>query len=43
MKILLTGFDPFGKDVVNPAWEAVNKTSNQIGNVDNYLKEILTH
>lgn len=34
MKILLTGFDPFGKDVVNPAWEAVNKTSNQIGNVE---------
>ena len=34
MKILLTGFDPYGKDVVNPAWEAVNKTSNQIGNVE---------
>lgn len=23
MKILLTGFDPFGGESVNPAWEAV--------------------
>lgn len=23
MKIILTGFDPFGEDTVNPAWEAV--------------------
>ena len=23
MKILLTGFDPFGGEIVNPAWEAV--------------------
>ena len=23
MKILVTGFDPFGGETVNPAWEAV--------------------
>ena len=23
MKIVLTGFDPFGGESVNPAWEAV--------------------
>ena len=25
MKILLTGFDPFGGETVNPAWEAVSR------------------
>ena len=23
MKILLTGFEPFGKESINPSWEAV--------------------
>jgi pyroglutamyl-peptidase len=34
MKILLTGFDPFGGEPINPAWEAVNLVSNQIGDID---------
>lgn len=25
MKILVTGFDPFGKETLNPAWEAVRR------------------
>ena len=30
MKILLTGFDPFGGEKVNPAWEAVKKVRDEI-------------
>lgn len=30
MKILLTGFDPFGGDNINPAWEAVRLVPTQI-------------
>lgn len=32
MKILLTAFDPFGGDKINPAQEAVRKVRDQIGN-----------
>lgn len=34
MKILVTGFDPFGKDVINPAIEAVNKLADTIDGVE---------
>ncbi|HBN97653.1 MAG TPA: pyroglutamyl-peptidase I, partial [Firmicutes bacterium] len=27
MKVLLTGFDPFGGESINPAWEVVKKVS----------------
>ena len=30
MKILVTGFDPFGGESINPALEAVKKISNNI-------------
>ncbi|MFV0560998.1 MAG: pyroglutamyl-peptidase I [Enterococcus sp.] len=30
MKVLVTGFDPFGGDKVNPAYEAVKKMPNEI-------------
>ena len=30
MKILLTGFDPFGGEKVNPAWEAVKQVRDEI-------------
>lgn len=30
MKVLVTGFDPFGKDTINPAWEAVKRLPNEI-------------
>lgn len=32
-KILLTGFDPFGGEAVNPAWEAVSRLPVQLGSV----------
>lgn len=31
MKILITGFDPFGGETVNPAWEAVKRLPDRIG------------
>ena len=31
MKLLITGFDPFGGESVNPAWEAVKALPDQIG------------
>ena len=30
MKVLLTGFDPFGGEAVNPAQEAVQRVSDNI-------------
>ncbi len=30
MKILLTGFDPFGGETINPSWQAVCKTAEKI-------------
>lgn len=30
--LLITGFDPFGGETVNPAWEAVKRLPEQIGN-----------
>ena len=31
MKILITGFQPFGGQRVNPAWEAVKKLPDVLG------------
>ena len=30
-KILITGFDPFGGETINPAWEAVKSLPDQLG------------
>lgn len=30
-KLLITGFDPFGGETINPSWEAVNLLPDQIG------------
>ncbi|MBE6960124.1 MAG: pyroglutamyl-peptidase I [Ruminococcaceae bacterium] len=30
-KLLITGFDPFGGEQINPAWEAVNALPEQVG------------
>lgn len=30
-KLLITGFDPFGGECVNPSWEAVSRLPQQIG------------
>ncbi len=31
MKILVTGFDPFGGETVNPSWEAVKRLPHRMG------------
>ena len=30
MKVLITGFDPFGGESINPAWEAVKLLPDEI-------------
>ena len=30
-KLLITGFEPFGKDRINPSWEAVKRLPDVIG------------
>lgn len=34
MKVLITGFDPFGGEKINPAWEAVKRVSDKIEGAD---------
>ena len=34
MKILVTGFDPFGGETINPAWEAVRRLPEKIGEAE---------
>ncbi len=34
MKILFTGFDPFGGEPINPSWEAVKNMKDSIGSAD---------
>lgn len=34
MKLLITGFDPFGNENINPAWEAVKLLPSKIENVE---------
>ncbi len=41
-KLLITGFDPFGGASVNPAWEAVKKLPDQIGQYELCKLEIPT-
>ena len=42
MKVLLTAFDPFGEDKVNPALEAVKLVPSKIGTVDIVKLEVPT-
>ncbi len=42
MKILVTGFDPFGGDSINPAFEAVRKIPKNIAGADIEILEIPT-
>lgn len=42
MKILITGFDPFDKDVINPAYEAVKKLPDTIKDAQIIKLEIPT-
>jgi pyroglutamyl-peptidase len=41
-KLLITGFDPFGGETVNPAWEAVKKLPDSITDYTLYKLEIPT-
>lgn len=42
MKILVTGFDPFGGETVNPAWEAVSRLPGQIGGAETIKLQLPT-
>jgi pyroglutamyl-peptidase len=42
MKILVTGFDPFGGDTINPAIESVKRLPDRIGNAEIIKLEIPT-
>lgn len=41
-KLLITGFDPFGGEKINPAWEAVKRLPDRIGDVTLYKLQIPT-
>ncbi len=41
-KLLITGFDPFGGDVINPSWEAVRLLPDNLGEYDITKLEIPT-
>lgn len=42
MKLLLTGFDPFGGEPINPAWEAVKLVADKVGDVEVVKLEVPT-
>lgn len=42
MKILVTGFDPFGTDSINPSIEAVKKLPSTLGNAEIITLEVPT-
>ncbi len=42
MRILLTGFDPFGGETINPAYEAVQMVSDSAGGADIVKLEVPT-
>lgn len=33
-KLIITGFEPFGRDSINPSWEAVDRLKDRIGDCD---------
>lgn len=42
MKVLVTGFDPFGGEKVNPSWKAIEKLPDEIGRAEIIKEEIPT-
>ncbi len=42
MKVLITGFDPFGGEKINPAYEAVKRIDNTINGVEILKRKIPT-
>ena len=41
-KLLITGFDPFGGETINPSWEAVKRLPDNIGEYTLYKLQIPT-
>ena len=41
-KLLITGFDPFGGESINPSWEAVKRLPDTVGNYELYKLQIPT-
>ena len=41
-KLLITGFDPFGGESLNPSWEAVKRLPNTVGEYQLYKLQIPT-
>lgn len=41
-KLLITGFDPFGGENINPSWEAVKRLPDSIGEYEVYKLQIPT-
>lgn len=41
-KLLITGFDPFGGETINPSWEAVKRLPKEIGAYELYKLQIPT-
>ena len=41
-KLLITGFDPFGGESLNPSWEAVKRLPDTVGNYELYKLQIPT-
>ena len=42
MKILVTGFDPFGGEKINPSFEAVKRIKIENKDIELHIKEIPT-
>ena len=42
MKILVTGFTPFGGEKINPSWEAVRRLPDRVGGAELVKREIPT-
>ena len=42
MKVLVTGFDPFGGESINPAWEAVKVIKDEIAGAEVVKMQIPT-
>lgn len=42
MKVLITGFDPFGGESINPGWEAIKKMKDNIDGIEVIKLEIPT-
>lgn len=40
MKVLVTGFEPFGTDTINASWEAVRRLPEHVANIDVVVERV---